>query len=111
MKRYCFALDLNDDPALIEEYKRYHRPEGIWPEVMEHIRANGVLGEEIYLIGNRLVMILETTDDCSLDAKQQADRASATMQRWEELMNRFQKPLPQVRPGEKWTPMEKIFEA
>ena len=35
MKRYCFALDLNDDPALIEEYKRYHRPEGIWPEVME----------------------------------------------------------------------------
>ena len=56
-------------------------------------------------------MILETTDECSLDAKQQADSASATMQRWEELMNRFQKPLPQAMPGQKWAPMEKILAA
>lgn len=111
MKRYCFALDLHDDPALIEEYKRYHRPDGIWPEVMERIRANGVLSEEIYLIGNRLVMILETTDDFSLESKQAADSASAVMQRWEELMNRFQKPLPQARAGEKWARMQRIFEA
>lgn len=111
MKRYCFALDLKDDPALIEEYKRYHQPEGIWPEVMQCIRANGVLREEIYCTGNRLFMILETTDDCSLEAKQAADRASAVMQRWEELMNRFQHPLPQAHPGQKWIPMEKIFEA
>ena len=26
MKTYCFALDLQDDPALIAEYKRYHEP-------------------------------------------------------------------------------------
>ena len=24
MKTYCFALDLHNDPGLIEEYKRYH---------------------------------------------------------------------------------------
>ena len=33
------------------------------------------------------------------------------MQRWEELMNRFQKPLQEAGPGEKWVRMEKIFEA
>lgn len=30
-RRYCQALDLADDPALIEEYQRYHRE--IWPEI------------------------------------------------------------------------------
>lgn len=29
MKTYCFALDLKDEPKLINEYKAYH--EQIWP--------------------------------------------------------------------------------
>ena len=111
MKTYCFALDLHDDPALIEEYKRYHTQEGIWPEVLKRVRANGVISEEIYLTGNRLFMILKTTDDFSLEAKAAADSESPEMRKWEELMWRFQKPLPHARPGEKWIRMEKIFEA
>jgi len=110
MKTYCFALDLHDDPELIEEYKRYHQLENIWPEVLECIRADGVLSQEIYLTGDRLVLILETTDDFSLEAKQAADSASPVMRKWEELMWKFQKPLPHARPGEKWVRMEKIFE-
>ncbi len=41
MKTYCFALDLHDDPGLIEEYKRYHRQENIWPEVLESAFGQG----------------------------------------------------------------------
>jgi L-rhamnose mutarotase len=110
MMTYCFALDLHDDPALIEEYKRYHKLENIWPPVLESIRAHGVLSEKIYLAGNRLFMILQTTDDFSLDAKTAADAANADMRRWEELMSRFQQPLPFAQHGVKWVPMEKIFE-
>ena len=110
MKIYCFALDLHDDPGLIEEYKQYHKPENVWPEVLGRIRANGILSEEIYLAGNRLFMILETTDDFSLEAKTVADKESPEMQKWEELMWKFQKPLPSAQPGEKWVRMEKIFE-
>jgi L-rhamnose mutarotase len=110
MKTYCFALDLHDDPDLIEEYKRYHMQENIWPEVLACIRAKGVLSQEIYLAGNRLVLILETTDDFDLDAKTAADNASPEMRKWEELMWKFQKPLPNAHPGEKWVRMEKIFE-
>jgi L-rhamnose mutarotase len=110
MKTYCFALDLHDDPALIEEYKRYHKLENIWPAVLQSIRAHGVVSEEIYLAGNRLFMILETTDDFSLDAKAAAEAANADMQCWEELMWKFQKPLPFARSGQKWVPLEKIFE-
>lgn len=110
MKTYCFALDLHDDPLLIEEYKRYHQLENIWPPVLAAVRANGVISETIYLAGNRLFMILHTTDDFSLDAKAAADMANADMQRWEELMWKYQKPLPFARPGQKWVLMEKIFE-
>ena len=110
MKTYCFALDLHDDPDLIEEYKRYHQPEHIWPSVLESIRGGGIISEEIYLTGNRLFMILQTTDDFSLESKMAADSSNPEMRKWEELMWKYQKPLPHSQPGEKWVRMEKIFE-
>lgn len=111
MKTCCFALDLKDDPELIREYKRYHQAGNVWPEVMESIRRHGVLSEEIFLLGTRLVMVLHTTDDFSWEAKAAADRSNSKLQEWEELMWRFQKAVPQAKPGEKWVPMEKVFEA
>lgn len=110
MKTYCFALDLKDDPELIAEYRRYHEPGAVWPEVVDRIRSGGVLSEEIYLAGNRLFMILETTEEFSLEAKRTADSHSPEMQKWEELMWKYQKPLPHAEPREKWVLMEKIFE-
>lgn len=109
MKTYCFALDLHDDPELIAQYRRYHDEEIIWPEVVDRIRSEGVLSEEIYLTGNRLFMILHTTDQFSLEAKRAADGQSHRMRAWEELMWKYQKPLPHAA-GEKWVLMEKIFE-
>jgi L-rhamnose mutarotase len=110
MKTYCLALDLQDDPELIAEYRRYHLPENIWPEVVTNIREQGVLSEEIYLLGTRMVMVLRTTDDFSFETKAAADRAHLKMREWEELMWGFQKPVAQAKQGEKWVLMEKIFE-
>jgi L-rhamnose mutarotase len=109
MKTYCLTLDLQDDPKLIAEYKWYHRPENIWPEVVNGLRSHGILSEEIYLLGARLVMILQTTDDFSFAAKSLADVENPKMKEWEALMWKYQKPLPHARPGEKWVLMEKIF--
>lgn len=111
MKTYCLALDLKDDPELIREYKRYHQPEHIWPEVVDSIRKHGVLSEEIFLLGTRMVMVLHTTDDFSFEAKASADRSDPKLRAWEDLMWRFQQAAPQAKPGEKWALMEKIFEA
>lgn len=110
MKTYCFALDLKDNPALIAEYRRWHQPGVIWPEVVEQIRSGGVLQETIFLLDTRMVMVLTTTDDFCLDTKRAQDRKSAVMQRWEALMDKFQQPLPQAANGEKWMLMEKIFD-
>lgn len=110
MKTYCLALDLKDDPALIAEYKRMHEPGVIWPEVIESIRSHGILSEQIFLLGTRLVMVLQTTDAFSFEARACADSANSRVRDWEELMWKFQQPLSQASPGQKWVLMDKVFE-
>jgi len=48
-RRFCFALDLKDDPALIAEYRKYH--EKIWPEITQSLKDSGIEDLEIYLRG------------------------------------------------------------
>ncbi len=104
-----YALDLRDDPGLIAEYERLHRPENIWPEVVASIRNAGIRNLEIFRAGNRLVMVLDVPKDYSPDAKAAADAADPCVQAWETLMWRFQQALPFARSGEKWVPMARIL--
>ncbi len=106
-RRFCLTLDLKDDPKLIAEYKRYH--EHVWPEIIQSIKGSGILDMEIYLLGTRMFMIMEVSEDFSFEAKTEADRRSPKVQEWEKLMWRFQKALPQAQPGEKWMRMDRIF--
>jgi L-rhamnose mutarotase len=108
MVRYCFALDLRPDPALIAEYEAYHQ--AVWPEILSSIRDSGIERLEIYRIENRLFMILEAGPDFSLEAKARADAANPKVQEWEALMWKYQQALPTARPGEKWMLMDRIFE-
>jgi len=108
MKRhYCLALDLQDDPALIAEYKRYH--EKIWPEITKSIKDSGIEDLEIFQLGTRLFMVMEVGEQFSFEEKAKADRENPKVQEWEKLMWRFQKPLREAKPGEKWLLMERIF--
>jgi len=106
-KRYCLTLDLKDDPKLVAEYRRYHKK--IWPEITKSIRDAGIVDMEIYLLGTRMFMIMEVSETFSFEAKAKADRENPRVREWEELMWRFQKPLPNAKPGEKWMLMERIF--
>src|ERR1700757_3356204 len=106
-RRYCLTLDLKDDPALIAEYRRNH--EKIWPEITRSIKDAGIVDMEIYLLGTRMFMIMEVDESFSFEAKAKGDRGNPRVREWEELMWKFQKPLPQAKPGEKWLLMERIF--
>lgn len=107
MKRYCLALDLKNDEALIAEYEAYHRD--VWPEIQESIRAAGIEQMEIHRVNNRLFMIMEVNDDFSFEKKAAADASNDKVQQWEELMWKYQQALPLSKPGEKWVLMQKIF--
>ena len=106
-KKYCLALDLKNDPALIAEYEEWHQK--VWPEILKSIKDSGIRNMEIYRTGNRMFMIMETAPEFSFEKKGAADAANAKVQEWEELMWKFQQPLPEAAPGEKWLLMEKIF--
>lgn len=107
-RRHCLTLDLKDDPNLVTAYRHYH--ERIWPEITQSIREAGIEDMQIYLFANRLFMIVEVNDSFSFAAKEAADRSNPKVQEWETLMWKFQQPLPQAKPGEKWLLMERIFE-
>ena len=107
-QRLCLALDLKDDPALIAEYCHLH--EQIWPQIAASIRDAGIVAMEIWRTGNRLTMVMETNDQFDGAAKAVADTANPKVQEWEQLMWRFQQPLPWADPGQKWVPMAKIFD-
>lgn len=106
-RRYCQALDLADDPALIEEYQRYHRE--IWPEITAHLRCYGIADMEIYRLGNRLMMVMETTEDFDSGLFERRSLEDPKVCEWEALMWKYQRPTPWTPAGAKWVEMEKIF--
>lgn len=110
MKKYCLALDLVNDPELIGEYERWHRGENAWPAITKSITDSGITSMEIYRTGNRLFMVMETTDDFSFEHKASMDDANEKVKEWEALMWKYQQPLPWAKNGEKWILMNKIFQ-
>jgi len=107
--RYCLALDLKEDPGLIARYEELHRR--IWPEVVRHICDHGVLNMEIYRLGTRLTMIMETDDTVyEADRMKLAAESNPAIRQWEELMWQFQAPTPWTPDGQKWMPMTRIFD-
>ena len=65
MKRYCQTLELYDDKELIEAYVAEHAQ--VWEEVKAGIREVGITDMQIYIDGNRLFMIMDTTDEFDME--------------------------------------------
>lgn len=107
--RHCFALDLKDDPELISRYRQYHQTDNVWPEITESISQAGIVEMEIYLVGNRLFMVMDVNQRFSFAAKAESDSSNEAVQKWESLMATFQQALPWATGDEKWLLMENIF--
>jgi len=97
--RYCLALDLQPDAALIAEYEGWHR--AVWPEIRQSILDSGIERMEIYRLEDRLFMIMEVTPEFSFERKTAMDAVNPAVQRWEELMWKYQAAIPGGKPGEK----------
>ena len=109
MKRHCLACDLKNDPQLIAEYRRWHEPGGVWPEIIDSLKKSGIKDMEIYLQGTRLILILEAEDDFDLAEKFKMDQENPKVVEWEKLMWQYQSAVPGAPSNQKWTPMERVF--
>jgi len=108
-KRYCQTLDLKDDPKLIEEYVKRHSEEEAWLEIREGIRSVGILEMELYILGNRLFMIVETPLDFDWDEAFTRLATLPRQQEWEDYMSIFQNVEANATSAEKWKQMQRIF--
>lgn len=107
MKRFAQAIDLVEDPALIEEYERAHR--AVWPEVERGLRAIGIRRMHLWRLGTRLFMQCEADDGFDPVRDYPRYALDPRTRAWDELMRRYQRPAPGARPGEWWAAMTEVY--
>lgn len=107
-KSYAMALDLKDDPTLIEEYVGYHK--AVWPKVLDSLRDLKVEKMKIFLLGRRLFMYLEVPDDFDFpdDLSRYTDVPRA--KEWDEFMRSFQEKVPGAKASEWWAQMKQVWD-
>jgi L-rhamnose mutarotase len=108
-KRYVQFLEISNDPELMKQYRYWHSEEHHWQEIRDGIRQVGILEMEIYMLGNRLVMIVDAPAD--FNWQEAMDRLSTLPRQaeWEAFVARFQGCAAEARSDEKWQPMERMF--
>ena len=107
MKHFGMTINLKDQPDLIEQYKTYHR--NVWPETLAALKEVGITKMNIYLLGRRMFMAMETVDDFDIDRDfprylEQHPRC----REWDELMRTFQTNVPEAPVGTTWVEMKEI---
>jgi L-rhamnose mutarotase len=101
---------LKDDPQLIEEYKKVHAKGNTWPKISQGMKEVGIIDMEIYLLNNRLFMIMDTTTDFDHDKAMTELAGKPRQAEWEAFVSRFQVSSEKATANDKWQLMERIYE-
>ena len=109
VKRYVQTMDLKDNPELIMEYRRRHSQAEAWPEILAGIREVGILDMQIFILGTRLVMIVETPVDFEWERAMTRLATLPRQQEWEDYMAIFQQCADGATSDETWQMMERMF--
>ena len=109
VKRYCQTLNLKDNPELIAEYRKRHSKRAVWPDTQAAFREVGILEMEIYILGTRLFMIVETPLDFEWDTAMARMATLPKQEEWEAYMAVFQQAEAGASSAEKWQLMDRMF--
>ncbi|WP_159476987.1 L-rhamnose mutarotase [Dyadobacter sp. 3J3] len=108
-KRFCKTMELRQDSALIDTYRKIHARGAAWPEITQGMKEVGILEMEIYLLGTRLFMIMDTEVEFDHD-KAMAELGSKPRQsEWEAYVSQFQNAATEASADQKWQLMEQIY--
>ncbi|WP_442678056.1 L-rhamnose mutarotase [Sphingomonas sp. ASY06-1R] len=107
--RHVLLLDLVDDEEAIAAYRNWHRPGGPPEAVTRAIRESGIASMEIWHVGDRLAMVMETTPAYTA-ASVERSASDPDVRAWETLMDRLQRPLPFAPAGQKRIAAERIYD-
>ena len=108
-KRFCKTLTLENDPRLIEDYKKVHAAGAAWPEITQGMIEVGIVDMEIYLAGTRLFMIMDTVPDFDTESAMTELATKPRQSEWEAYVSKFQKTSAEASADEKWQLVERIY--
>jgi Uncharacterized conserved protein len=108
-KRYCKTMELRNDPSLIEAYKKAHAKGASWPEITQGMKEVGITDMEIYLLGTKLFMIMDTIADFDHDKAMGELALKPRQSEWEAYMSQFQNASVEASADQKWQLMEQIY--
>lgn len=109
VRRYVQTMSLRNNPDLIALYRKAHSEPEFWQEIKEGIRSMGILEMEIYILGTRLVMIVDMPDYLDWDDVMSKLAQLPRQAEWEEYVAQFQNCAKSATSNEKWQMMERIF--
>ena len=105
--RSVLAVDLKDDAGVVERYTAHHRQ--VWPEVLASLRRAGIVNMDIYLLGRRLVMVVDTEEQDYRRCIAAHASSHPRVIEWESRMRSLLQAPPGAAPGEWWTAMRPVF--
>jgi L-rhamnose mutarotase len=108
VKTFGLTLCLQDDPAKIAAYRRYHQ--AVWPAVTARLRTCGVQEMRIFLLDTRLFMYLVTDDAFQPTRDFPRINEDPISARWNDLMATLQARAPEASPREWWALMDLVFD-
>lgn len=108
-KRYCKTMMLRNVPELIKAYKKAHAKGAAWPEITQGMKEVGIVDMEIYLLGTKLFMIMDTTADFDHDKVMIELALKPRQKEWEAYMSQFQDSAAWATADQKWQLMDRIY--
>ena len=102
-------MSLKDDPQLIDDYKKVHAPGAAWPEITQGMHDVGIIDMEIYILGNRLFMIMDTIEEFDHDKAMTELARKPRQGEWETYVSKFQQTSSEATANEKWQLMDRIY--
>lgn len=104
MRRVAQVIRLRPEHAA--EYEAVHAE--VWPTVVETLRRHHVTSYSIYRYGDLLFSYLEHTGD-DYEADMAAIAANPETQRWWQVTDPMQEPVPEAAEGEWWHMLPEVF--
>ncbi|MDR7210698.1 L-rhamnose mutarotase [Flavobacterium piscis] len=102
-------MELRNNLELIEAYKKAHAKGAAWPEITQGMKEVGIIDMEIYLLGTKLFMIMDTIADFDHDKAMSELTLKPRQSEWEAHMSQFQDSSAEATADQKWQLMEQIY--
>ena len=107
-KRTVMTLEIKNNETLLKEYKEIHRPENIWPQIIDNMDTMAIKNMEIYMTGFKAFLVMDTADDFDLEKDGKIWAELPKEREWQEYVSKYQKVTPGSNVSEKWKLMEYI---